>query len=534
MSGGLTTTWQHLTKTRNGVALDVLLPLLDSRNSDLVLRCVTALLRRRDSAGHQAVLARVHRFDEATRAAMAELPGRMTPALRNAVVGSDQHLFDNALTAIRLMREYDLIPTLTLAAEGEGARHDSAAATIVSLAKLLHEELAGTLRPVDHRDPERYRGLALGSVVESLGRFPNHRRSEIVESFLLLTPRNSKTLGQILEAPPHACQGAILKQLETSSDPQLVGQLLSIALRPGAPRAVVEMLGTRDDLPFVQHLLTSVDSGKIDSLRRTLKQLEHIAWIAADREILQRLDGPQSEVAVAFVLASGVRRTDAFEFLRNLLRWGQPDARRAACAGLVGFSGGAANDLVLQALSDECPTVQAEAARQLRPRGIPGALSRLVGLLDSPHAVVQEAARQSLSEFSFDRYRAAFDFLANESRVTAGEIVKKVDVTLPEELRRDLLSMARARRLRAIEMTTASGTAQSVERELINNLEDEDHLVRAAAALALGQSGSDASRAALRTALADRSVVVQLAARESLATLHHTRGPVRPYSGAKP
>ena len=37
-------------------------------------------------------------------------------------------------------------------------------------------------------------------------------------------------------------------------------------------------------------------------------------------------------------------------------------------------------------------------------------------MVDSPHAVVRKAARESLAEFSFRRYLAAFDMLDEEVR----------------------------------------------------------------------------------------------------------------------
>jgi HEAT repeat protein len=54
---------------------------------------------------------------------------------------------------------------------------------------------------------------------------------------------------------------------------------------------------------------------------------------------------------------------------------------------------------------------------------------------------------------------------------------------------------------------------------LIERLEDEDHLVRVAAADALQHCTADDVRKALLTALGDKSVAVQLAAKNSLQTL---------------
>jgi HEAT repeat protein len=58
---------------------------------------------------------------------------------------------------------------------------------------------------------------------------------------------------------------------------------------------------------------------------------------------------------------------------------------------------------------------------------------------------------------------------------------------------------------------------EEVELLVIELLKDEDHLVRAEAATALASSSSDDSREALEEALGDRSLVVQEAAKKSLA-----------------
>jgi HEAT repeat protein len=87
---------------------------------------------------------------------------------------------------------------------------------------------------------------------------------------------------------------------------------------------------------------------------------------------------------------------------------------------------------------------------------------------------------------------------------------------LPEALRQDIQCPSRARRLRAIEMARVSGAVVPLERELIDSLDDEDHFIRSAAAAALGQCNTFASRMALRSALSDRSVGVRQAARDSL------------------
>ena len=81
----------------------------------------------------------------------------------------------------------------------------------------------------------------------------------------------------------------------------------------------------------------------------------------------------------------------------------------------------------MKVLEDPDPGVQAAVLGQLRHRGIPGILPHLISMVDSPHSEVRKAARESLTEFTFKRFLASFDMLAEEVQRTTGNLVKKVD-----------------------------------------------------------------------------------------------------------
>ena len=85
--------------------------------------------------------------------------------------------------------------------------------------------------------------------------------------------------------------------------------------------------------------------------------------------------------------------------------------------------------LVLHTLDDPDPRVQAAAVRQLRHRGIHDAMERLVMLLDHSAVEVRDAARSSLAEFNFSRFRGAFDTMDDTTRRKIGRLVAKVDPT---------------------------------------------------------------------------------------------------------
>jgi HEAT repeat protein len=156
---------------------------------------------------------------------------------------------------------------------------------------------------------------------------------------------------------------------------------------------------------------------------------------------------------------------------------------------------------------------------QLRQRGIPGALNRLVEQLDSPHETIRQAARQALAEFSTERFLAAYDMLDDEVRQTTGALVRKVDPAAIAKLNEELKSPSRTRRLRALGVAISAHAVAPLESRVLKLLSDDDHVVRTQAARALADCDTAEARQALREALLDRSVTVQEAAQRSLLQL---------------
>jgi HEAT repeat protein len=191
----------------------------------------------------------------------------------------------------------------------------------------------------------------------------------------------------------------------------------------------------------------------------------------------------------------------------------------AACLALEPITGARSNELVLAALSDPDGDVQATATRQLRSRHIPGTLAKLIELVASPHEAVQTAARESLAEFSFENFMARYETLDDDTRRTTGTLVALIDVSALDQLKQEMASLVRRRRLRAIEVAEVMGVTARVADALVERLDDEDHMVRAAAAGALGDCSAMDVRDALVAAMGDRSHAVVSAARDSLRNL---------------
>ena len=98
-------------------------------------------------------------------------------------------------------------------------------------------------------------------------------------------------------------------------------------------------------------------------------------------------------------------------------------------------------------------------------------------------------------------------------------MVWKIDHDAPAQVSEELTAKSRTRRLRAIAAIVAMGAAAEMERQLVERLADEDHVVRADAARALSACNTPTAHRALADACGDRSVIVQEAAEESLRQL---------------
>ena len=78
---------------------------------------MTALAVRRSKAGHMALLRNWERVFELHSDALQEARGRMGGALRDALLGEDDQLFENSCAAIEYFSEFDVLPTLIAIAE---------------------------------------------------------------------------------------------------------------------------------------------------------------------------------------------------------------------------------------------------------------------------------------------------------------------------------------------------------------------------------------------------------------------------------
>ena len=498
----------------------VLTAALESRFSDLRDMAIDAILARRSSSGHRTLLRRLHLLPEECRDIIRGSHTQMTHALRDVILETDTQICANGCEAVLWFREYDLIPALINAVTDQGNPDaDLVGHTLLDLAESLYAELAlpGEVRA--RRDPQLLREHTITALESGVQRYLQHRRREVIESFLLLTNRDNIVLKEILADPRHPAFVVMIETLSKSERGGVIRLLLALLDDPHSPSAALSVIGNRYDRRFMQYLLKKIGREPSEATARNLKRIESIGWLGNAASIIGRLDDAGQHSVVKFVTASGVRRQAAFGVVEYLLKHGRPPGRRAAAEVLGQFNGVQANALTLECLDDEDPFVQANAIAQLRSRGIPGTLSRLVDLLDSSEAVVRRAVQDSLSEFSFQRFLGAFDMLDDDVCRSTGMLVKKIDPNVIPLLAAELKSPMRTRRLRALAVTRTMEAVEQLAPNVIALLNDEDHHIRAEAAATLAHSSTEIARDALRGALEDSSTTVREAAQRGLAAL---------------
>jgi HEAT repeat protein len=514
---GLETTFWVLGETPNEAAVPLLLAAFESPHSDIKDRALSLLATRRYPRGPREIIRRLRKLDERSLPILRRRAEGLTAVLTEGLLSPDGKLRDEACRAAIAVRAYELAGVLVnIAEERPSQRTAGPVQVLVELADHLSRELAG--EPIEGgREPVSNLRRMLPALEGSLTRYAQHRRREILEVFLTIVTRENPLLRLILAETRHPAHADLAALLAYSGKPSIVRLLASFLDDPTIPYSAIKIISQRCDRDFLLLIDAKMTGETSPAVAASLKRIVSIPWLHAGGAQPEHFADDLQAIVVRLVAASGMPRPDALALIQELLDHGGVEGRRAASGVLAEFHGDLADQLAIKALQDDDAEVVANSLSQLRDRDINGALATLFSMLDNPDEVVREAARTNLHEFNFARYLRVFDSLDDDVRIRTGELVRKVDMDTIPILLREMKSAIRTRRLRALRVATAMAVVDEIETDLIERLNDPDHVVRAAAARALAQSGSTAARQALREALTDTSIIVQEAAEESLS-----------------
>ncbi|MGA2059823.1 MAG: HEAT repeat domain-containing protein [Thermoguttaceae bacterium] len=519
MTVGLATTFSVLSKTDNESAVRILLPALDSSNATIKEGALATLLKRRNPSGQVEILRRTPTLSQRWKFIIQQHAGRLTGTMRDAMLGSDETQYRNACMAAAMFSNFDLIPTLlTVLEDPSKSKADRAAETMTQLASQLYDELAHPGESGARQDLQWIHQHVVSCLETSVQRFGRHRRREVIEAFLLLVKSDNAVINQILENSHHVSYLVLIDAMSRSSHDGIIRLLLDFLDNQQAPLSILNAAANRCDMKFIRNFLHKVDRNPSDAVLQNLKRMGNVAWMQKYKTIINDLDDAAQHSLVFLVMSLGMAQSQVFSVIEYILQRGKPGGRREAARALAAFNGAEANMVALRALGDDDPQVQANVLPHIRRRGIPGALQCLVKMLDSPHLVVRQAARNALGEFSFARFLGTFEMLDGEARKTTAAIVKKIDQHTIPLLREELRASIRFRRLRGLQIVQVMDVACLVEETLIEMLGDEDEMLRVEAAITLAGCRSPAVRSALEKAARDGSPAVREAAQKTLTS----------------
>lgn len=517
---GIAKTFQILTESRNDWAIAVLGRVLDGPAEPLARAATTALLARSGKAAPREVLVRWLRLAPGLRSLAAAKPGRLSVVSREALLSADRPETEAAAAAILDCDDFEQFSLLAKLTEDERYPHaDLVDKLLVELADRLYDGATSLDDYVRQRELQRVRNRTVETLEPLIERYEKHRRRPALEAYCALARRESGVLRRVLRESREAAHDDARDVLRHCPLLGVIHLLVSFLDDPYAPPPALDALARRYDRPFIKELTGRLASPPPRAVVENLRRIESIVWLGTNFAVIDDLDEVSQAGAVRLAAASGMPRPEVLDLLEHVLAYGNVGGRRAASNVLPGFDDPKATELLRKALEDPDPEVQANVLAHLRPRNVQGALATLVAMVESPHDMVRQAAREGLEEFSFERYLRTFDSMDSDVRFTTGVLVKKVDPHALHDLLRELTAMSRTRRIRALAAAEAMEAVVEVEEPILELLRDSDHMVRAAAAQTLGSCPTTAARDALRETLLDRSVVVQEAAEHSLFRL---------------
>jgi hypothetical protein len=517
---GIAKSFKTLAESRNDGAIAILGGVLDGPAGPLAREAVTALLARSGKPPAREIVSRWLRLDPSLRAIAAARPARLSPVNRDFMLAADRPGCESAAAAILESGDFDQFSLLAKLAEDAQYPHaDLVDKLLVELAAQLYDGATSLDDYVRQRELQRVRNHAVDVLQPLVERYGDHKRRPALEAFCSLARRENSVLRKILREPRDAAHADVSDVLLHCPAMGVVHLLVSFLDDPYAPLPALDALSRRYDRPFLKELTGRLASAPSRAVVENLRRIDKIVWLGTGFAVIDDLDEMSQAGAVRLAAASGMPREEVLDLLDYVLAHGNVGGRRAASNVLPGFDDPQATELLRRSLDDPDPEVQANVVAHLRPRNVQGALATLVAMVESPHDMVRQAAREGLEEFSFERYLRTFDSMDSDVRFTTGVLVKKIDSHALHDLLHELTAMSRTRRIRALAAAEAMEAVIDVELPVLELLRDSDHMVRTAAAQALGACPTASARDALREALQDRSVVVQEAAEHSLFRL---------------
>ena len=527
MTRGIDLTLQVIAKSKNQAAVGLLESAFQSTSELVRALAGKVLVSRRSGKGLEAIIRNFDPTDPEHVELVHHNREKLIPGLHGALVGRDLILARQAFRLAYTQNFYEVLPTLASYCLGPESHEQGGLSLHADFLKFLNKYTSA----LEKNDPSEHRllyNIILPEfsrlLIQKIREYRFSRHELTLTVYLRLYPfftdvSIDRDLYLQLRLPNSPVYVAAYRQLLKGTEPYLFQLITRCLDRLNPPPVVPQIISERADIPFLTAIFKSIKSPLSLELKTNLANLPPLAWIGQIDSFLDKFDAEAQCGLVLLLQNIKLTEEDLQTCLLKIFENGNGEGRVSALSALAVFSGAVVDRLVWNASGDEDSRVQVEALTQLNAREIPGAASRIMQFVESPHEAVRETIPKLLPNFRFNRFIQTFDQLDDERRRRMFNVVRHLDKQTPTELTKMLNAsepMLRAKALLCVDYCLE--IVPQLEGALCEILaHDEMPRLRSKAAEQLVAGRRDESRITLVQALhRDGSPDVRAAAKNSL------------------
>jgi len=516
-----------LARSKNQAAVGLLETAFQSTSEPVRKLAGGILVSRRSGKGLEAIIRNFDPSDPDAVALVNSNREKLMPGLHGAIVEKDIELARQAFRLAYSQNFFEVLPTLAAYCLGPGSQEQSAISLHGDFLKFLNKygEALARNDPKEHHLlysvilPEFTRIL-----VSKVKEYRFTKQELTLTVYLQLFPfftnaGSGHELYMQLRLPNSPVYVAAYRRLLQESEPYLFRLIIESLDRLHPPPIVPLIISERADIPFLDALFKSIKPPLTLELKTNLSKLPPLTWMSQIDSFLAQFDADAQCGLVVLLQNANLPEAELQPLLLKIFEHGKGAGRVAALSALASSFDAHIDRFVWDAAGDSDPAVQVEALTQLSSREIPGAPSRIMQFVESPHETVRETIQKLLPHFRFNRFMQTFDQLDDESRRRMFNVVRNLDKRTPDELTKMLQGeepLLKAKALLCVNYCREIvPLVEDALCEILANSEMPTLRSKAAEQLVAGQQ--DASRTMLVQALhRDMSPEVRATARKSL------------------
>ena len=442
MARGVDLTFQVLTQSKNQAAVGLLESAFLSTSERVRKLAGDTLVSRRSGKGLETIIRYFDPTDPDKVGLVNNNREKLIPGLHGAIVDKDTDLARKAFRLAYSQNFYEVLPTLAAYCLGPGSQEVGGSSRNGDFLRFLDKFTAA----LEKNDPTEHHILYntvlpefCKILVQKIKNYRYTRHELTLTVYLRLYPfftdaGSGHDLYLQLRLPNSPVYVAAYRRLLQESE-LYVFQIITRCLdRLNPPQIIPLIISERADIPFLEALFKSIKLPLTLELKTNLSKLPPLVWVDQIDSFVDQFDADAQCGLVVLLQNIHLTEEELQARLLKIFEQGKAAGRAAALSALAPFPGADIDRLVWEAAGDSDPVVQIEALNLLNSRNIPGASSRMIQFVESPHEEVRNTVQKLLPHFRFDRFMQSFDQLDDENRRRMFNVVKNLDKRTPDEL----------------------------------------------------------------------------------------------------